>query len=139
MRLFWNRLANRKLVLYMKKNANRFCIVFDPYDEQELIAMNILNSLPSRKKAKYIAKAICKYDKKTNSVSINTTEKRGRGRPPKIKQPVAQLNQTEAKTPVRENAASSLSHIQMNSHTVPDTKKVSSAMVDSMMEFVHNS
>lgn len=121
-----------------KKHTNRFSIVFNEIDLQQLFAINKLNSLPPRKLAVYISQAIYAYENGVKAPTL-TTEKRKRGRPPK-KKPI------EADSPVYSSDSSS--HINKaqseRKHDEPvglDNKSnmpapINSAMLQSMMSFV---
>lgn len=124
-----------------KKRSNRFTISFNPLDKQQELAINILNSLPQRTKAAYVAQAICAFEKrsKTNA-SINNQEKRGRGRPPKVKTQPESVQTEKVVVETKQSVSSSSSHIRSEkTNTVPKTfnNTVSGDMVDSMMDFLN--
>ena len=125
----------------MKKHINRFSLVFNPIDNQQQFAMDVLNNLPQRRRSVYIAQAIVAYEqraKKTTPTTFNT-EKRGRGRPRKNPVSANPITVSPVKAP--------LSHIQQSpepqstqEQLLPpssnDNVTVDDTMLDSMMQFM---
>lgn len=125
-----------------KKNTNKFTIGFDMTNEIHIQAVEILDLLPVRKKAGYIAQAIVKYNKGAKVTPDNNTGKRKRGRPPKKQQTVVEVEKNSVvETPISSkpvgNANASSQYISDN-HTASVHKKASDAMVDSMMAFLQD-
>ena len=71
-----------------KKNKRRFTIQFNEIEPSHLLAIEVLNDLPSRSVARYIALAIEYYEsnikKVTKKSNTDNSVKRKRGRPPKV-------------------------------------------------------
>ena len=106
----------------MKKHINRFSLVFNSIDNQQIFAMEVLNNLPQRRRSIYVAQAIVAYEKAAKKLSsasaTTTTEKRGRGRPRK--------NPVSAETTILQKPVqTSLSHIQQGS---PETSQITSEL-----------
>lgn len=122
-----------------KKHTNRFSIVFNEIDLQQLFAINKLNSLPPRRLAVYISQAIYAYENGVRAPTL-TTEKRKRGRPPK-KKPI------EADLPAHSSDSSSHHIYKVQSEKKHDESvgldneskgpaPINNAMLQSMMNFV---
>lgn len=105
-----------------KKNKRRFTIQFNEIEPSHLLAIEVLNDLPSRSVARYIALAIEYYEsnikKVTKKSNTDNSVKRKRGRPPKVqsKPEETQSTLTEQSTALEktEEIPQRHSHIQNN-------------------------
>lgn len=138
-----------------KKNPNRFTISFNQSDDRQAFAANKLNQLGNRSIAIYIAQAIYKFENGTKSCSGRalsaqpiTSEKRGRGRPKKIKT-IESSNGIDFQKLDSQSSSHITQPVAVGIHTNETTKSnlhtqsadgvstsISSDMVDSMMQFV---
>lgn len=130
-----------------KKHKNRFSVVFNEIDVQQSFAIDILNSLPHRTLALYIAQAICAYEHGAKSAP-----KRVKRTPTKTQEKRNIRGQNES-LPANdsESTSNSLSHIkkdpkspenpqsELNERSVVNPKgktTVNPDMLGSMMAFV---
>lgn len=129
-----------------KKNKRRCTIQFNEIEPSHLLAIEVLNDLPSRSVARYIALAIEYYEsnmkKVTKSSNTNNSVKRKRGRPPKVQSKSEETQSTLTEQPTVLEKAEEIpqrhSHIQNNQEVekINDTANKVEQVDGLEMEFI---